>query len=301
MELSYLKLYVSPSMPFSGYQKPFNEATYTILGVPFDYTSTYRTGARFAPTAIREASQNIETYSFRTGLDIEKVKIHDLGNLDVLADINETLKRLRLVAEELLEAKKIPIFIGGEHTITLGITQALKNPEKLAIISLDAHLDLRDEYLGLKISHTTFMRRINEQIKPKEIVEVGTRAVCQEEIEYAEKAGISYITSLEIHREGLEKAKEKLRNLLEDAESIYLSIDLDVLDPAYAPAVQNPEPEGINPYVLHELIAEVCKKPIVAFDLVEVTPNYDNGVTAIQAAKTIFETICQIENSRKNA
>ncbi|RLI21627.1 agmatinase, partial [Candidatus Bathyarchaeota archaeon] len=147
--MSYLKLYVSPSMPFSGYQKPFNEAAYTILGVPFDYTSTYRTGARFAPTTIREASQNIETYNFRTGLDIEKVKIHDLGNLDVLADINETLKRLRLVAEELLEAKKIPIFIGGEHTITLGITQALKNPEKLAIISLDAHLDLRDEYLGL--------------------------------------------------------------------------------------------------------------------------------------------------------
>ena len=288
-------------MPFSGYQKPFNEAAYTILGVPFDYTSTYRTGARFAPTAIREASQNVETYNFRTGLDIEKIKIHDLGNLDVSADINETLKRLRLVAEELLEAKKIPIFIGGEHTITLGITQALKNPEKLAIISLDAHLDLRDEYLGLKISHTTFMRRINEQIKPKEIVEVGTRAVCQEELEYAEKAGINYITSLEIHKEGLEKAKEKLRNLLEDAESIYLSIDLDVLDPAYAPAVQNPEPEGINPYVLHELIAEVCKKPIVAFDLVEVTPDYDSGVTAIQAAKTIFETICQIENSRKNA
>jgi len=286
-------------MPFSGYQKPFNEAEYTILGVPFDYTSTYRTGARFAPTAIREASLNIETYSFRTGLDLEKIKIHDLGNLDVSANVDETLKRLELVTRELLEAKKTPIFIGGEHTITLGIVKALKNTEKLVIISFDAHLDLRNEYLGLKTSHTTFMRRINEKIKLQKIIEVGTRAVCQEEIEYVEKTGINYITSLEIQREGLEKTKEKLGRLLEGVENIYLSIDLDVLDPAYAPAVQNPEPEGIDPYTLHELIAEICKRSIIAFDLVEVTPNYDEGITAIQAAKTIFETICQIERNRK--
>ena len=286
-------------MPFSGYQKPFNEASYTILGVPFDYTSTYRTGARFAPTVIREASLNIETYSFRTGLDLEKIKIHDLGNLDVSANVDETLKRLELVTRELLEAKKTPIFIGGEHTITLGIVEALENTEKLAIISFDAHLDLRNEYSGLKTSHTTFMRRINEKIKPQKIIEVGTRAVCQEELEYAEKTGINYITSLEIQREGLEKTKEKLGRLLEGVENIYLSIDLDVLDPAYAPAVQNPEPEGIDPYTLHELIAEICKKSIIAFDLVEVTPNYDEGITAIQAAKTIFETICQIERNRK--
>jgi len=286
-------------VPFSGYQKPFNEASYTILGVPFDYTSTYRTGARFAPTAIREASLNIETYNFRTSLDLEKIKIHDLGNLDVSANIDETLKRLELVTRELLEAKKTPIFIGGEHTITLGIVKALENTEKLAIISFDAHLDLRNEYLGLKTSHTTFMRRINEQIKPQKIIEVGTRAVCQEELGYAEKTGINYITSLEIQREGLEKTKEKLRRLLEGMENIYLSIDLDVLDPAYAPAVQNPEPEGIDPYTLHELIAEICKKSVIAFDLVEVTPNYDEGITAIQAAKTIFETICQMERNRK--
>jgi len=298
--LSYLKLYVSPSMPFSGFQKSFNEASYIILGVPFDFTSTYRAGARFAPAAIREASLNIETYSFRAGRDLEEVKLHDLGDLDVLADVDETLKRLELVTEELLEAKKTPIFIGGEHTITLGVVRALKNVENLIVVSFDAHLDLRSEYLGVKISHTTFMRRINEQITPKKIIEIGTRAVCQEELEYAEKAGINYVTSLEIQREGVEKIKEKLRSLLEDAQSIYLTIDLDVLDPAYAPAVQNPEPEGISPYELHELIAEVCKKPIIAFDLVEVTPSYDNGVTAVQAAKTIFETICCIEKQRLN-
>ena len=286
-------------MPFSGYQKTFDEAIYTLLGVPFDHTSTYRTGARFAPTAIREASQNIETYSFRTGHDMEKIGIHDLGNLDVLADVGETLERLRLVTGELLEAGKTPVFIGGEHTITLGIAYALKNPEKLAIISFDAHLDLRNEYLGQKFSHTTFMRRLNEQVKPKKIIEVGTRAVCKEELEYSENIGISYITSLEIRREGLEKTKERIRKLLEDVENVYLSIDLDVLDPSYAPAVQNPEPEGISPYILHELIAETCKKSIMGFDLVEVAPNYDNGITAIQAARTIFEVICQIEKNRK--
>ena len=296
-----MKLYVSPSMPFGGYQKSFDEAIYTLLGVPFDYTSTYRTGARFAPMAIREASQNIETYSFRTGYDMEKISIHDLGDLDVLADVGETLERLRLVAEELLEAGKTPIFIGGEHTITLGIAYALKNPEKLAIISFDAHLDLRNEYLGQKVSHTTFMRRLNEEVKPKKIIEVGTRAVCEEELEYSENTGISYITSLEIRREGLEKTKERIRKLLEDVENVYLSIDLDVLDPSYAPAVQNPEPEGISPYILHELIAETCKKSIMGFDLVEVAPNYDNGITAIQAARTIFEVICQIEKNRKTS
>ena len=286
-------------MPFSGYQKTFGEATYTLLGIPFDYTSTYRTGARFAPTAIREASQNIETYSFITSHDMEKIGIHDLGDLDILADVGETLERLRLVAGELLEAGKTPVFIGGEHTITLGVAYALKNPEKLAIVSFDAHLDLRNEYLGQKFSHTTFMRRLNEQVKPKKIIEVGTRAVCEEEIEYSENTGISYITSLEIHREGLKKTKEKIKKLLEDVENVYLSIDLDVLDPSYAPAVQNPEPEGISPYILHELIAETCKKPIMGFDLVEVAPNYDNGITAIQAARTIFEVICQIEKNRK--
>ena len=144
--MSYLKLYVSPSMPFSGFQKSFNEASYIILGVPFDFTSTYRAGARFAPAAIREASLNIETYSFRAGRGLEEVKLHDLGDLDVLADVNEVLKRLELVTEELLEAKKTPIFIGGEHTITLGVVRALKNIKNLIVVSFDAHLDLRSEY-----------------------------------------------------------------------------------------------------------------------------------------------------------
>ena len=296
--MSYLRLYVSPSLSFSGFQKTFEEAEYVIVGVPFDNTSTYRAGARFAPTAIREASMNIETYNFRTGLDIEKLKIHDAGNLDVSADISETLNRLKLVTKEILESDKTPVFIGGEHTITLGIIEALKKVGSFTIVSFDAHLDLRNEYLGVKTSHTTFMRRINEQVKPKRIIEVGTRAVCQEELEYAEKENVKFITSLQILKEGVEPAKEKLKEFLADAEKVYLTIDLDALDPAYAPAVQNPEPEGISPFILHELIAEVCKKQIVGFDLVEVTPNYDNGTTALQASRTIFETLCYIEKNK---
>jgi len=296
--LSYLKLYVSPTLSFSGFQKSFEEADYIVVGVPFDNTSTYRTGARFAPTAIREASLNIETYSFRTGLNVEKLKIHDAGNLDVSADTAETLNRLELVAKEILESGKTPVFIGGEHTITLGIVKALKKVENLTVVSFDAHLDLRDEYLGVKTSHTTFMRRINKIIKPKSIIEVGTRAVCQEELEYAEKENVKFLTSLQILKEGVELAKEKMKELLVDTEKVYLTVDLDVLDPAYAPAVQNPEPEGISPFVLHELIAEVCKRQIVGFDLVEVAPNYDDGTTALQASRTIFETLCYIEKKR---
>ncbi|MFB0514335.1 MAG: arginase family protein, partial [Candidatus Bathyarchaeia archaeon] len=123
--MSYRELLVSPSPVFSGYQQAFEESDCVILGVPFDATSTYRTGARFAPLAVREASLNIETYSFRSGIDIEDLKIHDLGDLHVAGEVEETLKRLEKVAKELLATRKLPVFIGGEHTITLGVMRAI--------------------------------------------------------------------------------------------------------------------------------------------------------------------------------
>jgi len=219
--VSYHELFVSPSPVFSGVQRTFEEAEYVIFGAPLDVTSTYRSGSRFAPLAIREASLNIESYSFRAGIDVEDLKIHDLGDLHVTGGVDETLKRLELVTKDLLETKKMPVIIGGEHTITLGIMRGIG--EKVALVSFDAHLDMRNEYMGRTVSHTTFMRRISEQINPEKILEVGTRAACKEELDYA----------------------------------------------------------------------------IVAFDLVEVAPHYDNGITAIQAAKTIFEALCHVEKARK--
>jgi len=296
--MGYHELYTSCSAVFSGFQKPLEEANYVILGVPFDVTSTYRTGARFAPSAIREASQNIETYSFRAGIDIEDLSIHDLGDLHVTGDAAEILKRTEQVVKELLEAIKVPVLIGGEHTITLGAVRAVN--KNVAVLDFDAHLDLRNEYMNQTISHTTFMRRINEQVKPTKIVEVGTRAVCKEELNYAKKAGINIITTHQIRKDGVNKTSQKIRNLLKDVEKVYLTVDLDVLDPAFVPAVQNPEPDGLSTHHLFDLLHEVCDERIVAFDAVEIAPHYDNGVTAIQAAKTIFEILCHIEKARKN-
>jgi agmatinase len=296
--MSYHELYASPTVVFSGYQKSFDEADYVVLGVPFDVTSTYRTGARFGPTAIREASLNIETYSFSAGIDVEDLRLHDLGDLHVTSDTEETLKRLEKVMSELLEARKTPVLIGGEHTITLGAARAFKGTN-FAVVSFDAHLDLRNEYMNLKTSHTTFMRRLNEQVKPKKIVEIGTRAVCKEELAYAKKAGISYVTTNEIRNNGVEKTSEKIEKLLSGINQIYLSIDLDVLDPAFAPAVQNPEPNGLCIHMFYELLGKLCDKRVAALDVLEVAPNYDQGVSTIQAAKTIFEVLCHIEKARK--
>jgi agmatinase len=296
--MSYRELFVSQSPVFGGCQRTFEEAGYVILGVPFDFTSTFRTGARFAPLAIREASQNIETYSFRSNIDVEDLKIHDLGDSHVSGETNETLKRLELIVKDVLDARKIPIIIGGEHTITLGVMRALG--KNTAILVFDAHMDLRDEYMGQKVSHTTFMRRICEQVQPEKILEVGTRAACKEELDYAKKSHIQLFTTQQIRKDGVDETVKKIGKLLADAKRIYLSIDMDVLDPAFAPAVQSPEPDGIIMRTFLDVLCGVCDNRVIAFDVVEVTPHYDAGITVIQTAKIMFEAMCQIEKRRKN-
>ena len=201
--MSYLDLYISQTNIFSGIQKTFEEAKYVIFGVPFDATSTYRTGARFGPNAIRQASLNIETYSFRSGIDVEDLAIYDAGDLHVSPDAAKTVDMTRLVVEDILAAGKIPIALGGEHTINswgykgLGVKAA-----KTAVVSFDAHLDLRYEFLGSTLSHTTFMQLISEEVKPAKIVEVGTRSVSKEELAYAKKAGVEFFTSQQILKQG---------------------------------------------------------------------------------------------------
>jgi len=298
--MSHRELFVSQSNVFSGFQKPFDKADYVVLGVPFDVTSTYRTGARFGPTAIRQASLNIETYSFRIGVDVEDLKLHDLGDLHVSADTAETLKTLELVTRDIVEAGKIPVTIGGEHTVTLGVVRGLgKVARKTAIVSFDAHLDLRSEFMGLKLSHTTFMRRISEEVKPAKIIEIGTRAVCKEELAYAKKGGIEVHTSQQIRSRGAHKTVRELKAKLAEFDSVYLSVDMDVLDPAYVPAVQNPEADGLEPHCLLDILCGIVDKRVVGFDVLEVAPNFDQGVSAVQAAKAIFEVLCSLEASRK--
>jgi len=295
--MSYRELFVSPYPVFSGNQISYEEAKYVVVGVPFDVTSTYRSGSKFAPLAIRDASQNVECYSFRTGVDVEELKIHDLGDLHVAADVELTLGRLALVAQDLFEDEKIPVFIGGEHTITLGVMKSLD--PKVAVVSFDAHLDLRDNYLGLSVSHTTFLRRINEDVKPCKILEVGTRAVCREELDYAKEAGIDYITAHQIRKDGVNKTAEAIKSALSGCEKVYVTVDMDVLDPAYVPAVPNPEPEGLDTSTLLDLLEVVCDRRVVGFDVVEVAPHYDSGVTATQATKVMFEMLGFLEKATK--
>ena len=284
---------------FSGIQQSFQDAKYVVFGVPFDVTSTYRTGARFGPNAIRQASLNIETYSFRTGYDVEDLMLHDAGDLHVSTDTKKTVDMVKLVVADILEAGKMPVAIGGEHTVTLGIAKGLgTGAAKTAIVSFDAHLDLRCEFLGLGLSHTTFMQLISEEVKPARIIEVGTRSVCKDELAYAKKAGIEFITSHQIIKEGAEKTVKELKKKLAPFDNVYLTVDMDVLDPAFAPAVQNPEPEGITTTALLDIVCALCDKRVIGFDVLEVVPTYDQGVSAVVAAKLMFEMLCQLEKAR---
>ena len=297
--MSNLELYTSQTNVFGGRQKLFEKANYAIFGVPFDATSTYRSGARFGPNAIRQASLNIETYSFRSGVDLEDLALYDAGDLNVSMDAKQTVDLTRLVVEDILAAGKMPVALGGEHTVTLGIVKGLgAKAAKTAIVSFDAHLDLRAEFMGLTLSHTTFMQLISKQVKPAKIIEVGTRSVCKEELAYAKKAKVDYFTSQQIIKQGPEQVIAELKQKLEPYENVYLTVDMDVLDPAYVPAVQNPEPEGINPTAFLDIACALCDKRVVGFDVLEIAPIYDQGVSAVVAAKVVFELLCQLEKSR---
>jgi len=293
--MSHIRLYTHPTLKFGGISET-EEARYIVLGVPFDSTSTYRPGSRFAPSAIREASQNLETYCLRNGLDVEDLSVQDIGDLEILEDVEGTLQRLRLVLGEVLDAGKIPIVLGGEHTITYGCVQAL---EDAAVVSFDAHMDLRDEYLGSRLSHATFMRRLCEQLGSERVVEVGVRAVCREELDFAEKTGLRYITSLDVIRLGVENTIKEIRDELSGFSQVYVTVDMDVLDPAYAPGVGNPVPEGLSPTTLLDVLQGLCDRRVVGFDVVEVTPQYDSGVTALQASHIAFNTISFIEKVKR--
>jgi agmatinase len=272
------------------------EARYVVVGVPFDNTSSYRTGSRFAPRAIREASLNIETFSLRTGIDIEDVPIHDAGDLHVVDDPTETLRRLELVTRDILDVGKTPVVIGGEHTITFGVARSL--PPSCAVISFDAHGDLRNEYGGGKISHATVLRRITETVGVDNVFVIGVRALCKEEVNFIEQHKVQTLTPWEMRAEGLPKAVETITAFAKKHKHLYLTIDSDVLDPAFAPGVANPEFNGLTSDELLHLATAVAAEGIIGLDLVEVCPNYDSGVTACAAARILFEVIAHAEQSR---
>jgi len=289
--------WLTPVKPgFGGFDEPYERANVVFVGVPLDITSSYRSGYRFGPARIREASANLETYLMAAGLDVfERLNISDLGDLKVTpTDLKATGERILRTVQRIKGDEKMPVLLGGEHTLTYFAAQAF---DDVFVVQLDAHRDLRDEYLGDKICHATVMRRVLDFLPPERLVQVGVRSCSKEEAEFARDAKILAYSSEQVIDDASRIIAE-VRKLVGKAR-VYLTIDLDVLDPAFAPGVATPEPGGPSTVEISRLVRELGKLNIWAFDVVELVPPHDDGTAAFAAAKIIYELLAAIASSSK--
>ena len=257
-----------------------------IIGVPFDSTSTYKTGARFGPMAVREASYNFERYNMVLNRTIHS-EIFDFGNVEVIhGNFERTCLNIEFTVSELLKMNIIPVIIGGEHTISYSVFKAL-DAKNTTFIHFDAHMDLRDEYRGEKYSHAAAVRRIFD-LNPRKVIQIGVRSCSKDEITFAHENKIKYFTSYDVNQ-NLEEVKKVIKDI---KGKVYVSVDIDVLDPAYAPDVGTPSPCGLNPFQLESLIHSLEGKEVIGFDVVEVSSNEFGDTTAINGAKAIYDFLC---------
>lgn len=284
-------LYTENPLKFAFSQTEFDDSTrnhkasYGIIGVPFDSTTTYQPGARYGPLFVREASYNFENYN----LFLKKkfnANVYDIGNLEsVHGNFHKTCTNLKSVVSSMVDDCLIPITIGGEHSISLGVINALEIQDA-TILHFDAHMDLRNDYMDEKYSHATVMRRIHEK-KPLKIIQMGIRSSSLDESDFARDNNIDYYTSQDLRSNihGMQRIINKIKG------PIYVTVDMDVLDPAYAPSVSTPTPCGITPQELETLIFCLEGKKIIGFDVVEVASNVIGDITAINAAKIILDLL----------
>ena len=263
-----------------------SEPVANIFGVPFDSTHSYKPGCRFGPDAIRDAFNNIEIFQPEFGVDLEVEAISDLGNTKHTVVAAEMLQMVKNVTLELQKQDKQIIILGGEHLLTLGSFTCF--PKDTGYVVFDAHYDLRDQYADIKLSHAAYLRRIVEERGSENIIHVGARAFVKEELAFLKEHNIATISDKEI-RNG--NGPKLLKDITSTFDSVYLSVDLDVLDPAFAPGVGNPEAVGISSRELYDLVTTLQNKKIIAADIVEFNPTYDNGSTASIAAKMIATII----------
>jgi agmatinase len=269
-----------------------SEPVAIVFGVPFDSTHSYKPGCRFGPDAIRGAFNNIEIFQPEFGVDLEAVNINDLGNTKHTVVATEMLQMVENITSELKKQSKQIIILGGEHLITLGSFTCF--PKDTGYVVFDAHYDLRDQYADIKLSHAAYLRRIVEKRGSENIVHVGARAFVKEELAFLKEHNIRTVSDKEI-RDG--NGAKLLKDITSTFDNLYVSIDLDVLDPAFAPGVGNPEAVGISSRELYDLVTTLQNKKIVAADIVELNPTYDNGSTVSMAAKMI-STIIAMNLSR---
>lgn len=285
MSVSAIDLYVVKTpYRFFELERDVNEASLVLLGFPYDSTSSFRVGSRYAPQLLRAYSSAIEGYVWELGIEIAEAKIADAGDLVVVhGDTTATLKRLAEVVRAFRSwGKKVGV-VGGEHTLTLGSIDGC-SPKSLVVF--DAHLDLRDEYpYGQRLSHATWLRRLLDS-PPCAVAVVGVRAVSREELENAKRFDLTFLTFRQVKEGGTRTLNDLLSTL---SDPLYVSVDVDVLDPAYAPGVSTPEPLGLT---LQELVDELWLlkgREISGFDVTEVCPPYDNGSACVSACKVLMD------------
>ena len=264
----------------------YDDAKIVLFGAGFDGTTSFRPGTRFAPAAIRNESFGIETYSPYQDKDMLDYSYFDSGDLELpFGSTNRAVADIAMRADMILTDGKIPFMIGGEHLVTLGSVMAVTEKfEELYIVHFDAHADLRDDYLGQKLSHACVLRRCHELVGDGHIFQFGIRSGDREEFCFANE-------HTEMHKfnfDGLEETVEKLKG-----KNVYLTVDLDVLDPSIFPGTGTPEAGGVSFDELRRALTLVCSKlNVVACDVNELSPVYDqSGVSTSVACKIIREML----------
>ncbi len=265
-----------------------------IIGVPFDSTCSYHHGSRYGPTIIREASFGFEQYNstFEKLLDGE---FYDCGDLNIVhGNCSKTCDSLEDAVAELIDSNINPIIIGGEHSVSIGSVKALCAKEEsndlsdITIIHLDAHRDIIDTYIGEKDSHATIMRRVHD-LNPKELIQIGIRSFSIEEKEFVEEQNnICSFLAKDLF-DDFDALLEKLDSI---EGKVYVSIDMDAIDPAFAPSVGNPTPNGLHPIDVENIFDALANNEnidIIGFDLVEVASDKLGDITAVLAAKIIYD------------
>lgn len=270
---------------FIGCDSEYEDAEIVLFGAPFDSTTSYRPGARFGPSAIRHESFGLETYSPYQDADLEDYSVFDSGDIELcFGDTEKALSEIENRADEIINDGKFPLLIGGEHLVTLGaVRAALKKWKNLHIIHFDAHADLRDDYLGVKLSHACVMRRCHDLVGDGKIHQFCIRSGERAEFEFAKQ-------HTDMHKFDFSGLRELVDEL--DDAPVYLSIDLDCIDPASFCGTGTPEAGGVSFNKLLGAILTSCRANIVAADINELAPMLDSsGASSAIACKTLRELL----------
>ncbi|MCA0971064.1 agmatinase [Halobacillus litoralis] len=265
------------------------EADTIIYGMPMDWTVSFRPGSRFGPSRIREASIGLEEYSPYLDRHLEEIRYHDAGDIMLpFGNAQRSIDMIEGYIDQLVEKNKFPLGLGGEHLVTWPVLKAMyRKYPNMAVIHIDAHADLREEYEGEPLSHSTPIRKACELIGPENIYSFGIRSGMREEFTYAEQSGM-HMSRYEV----LEPLQEILPTL--SGRPVYVTIDIDVLDPAFAPGTGTAEAGGISSKELLGAIHAIAgsEVDVVGADLVEVAPAYDpTERTQIAASKFVREML----------